>query len=276
MRDMSNFVIGAELRLDGEKDFKRAVSSVNQDLKVLSSELKKTESEYKGNADSISGLTAKSEQFAKIAEAQRKKVEILHQAVEKSRARFTAAGENVEKYRKELADAQSELERMKSSSGATTEEIAEQEKTVAELSGKLEKAEKAYDAAEKSTKRWEISLNNAEAELNDTERELEQTEKAMRDMGDATKYSKEQLEQAEDTLSDYGQKAEPIVNAGKTAFKALAAVTAAAVGASAAVIKKSVDIGGEFGRRGGENAGCRNGCAGEGIPAPRRGARPDG
>lgn len=246
MRDMSNFVIGAELRLDGEKDFKRAVSSVNQDLKVLSSELKKTESEYKGNADSISGLTAKSEQFAKIAEAQRKKVEILHQAVEKSRARFTAAGENVEKYRKELADAQSELERMKSSSGATTEEIAEQEKTVAELSGKLEKAEKAYDAAEKSTKRWEISLNNAEAELNDTERELEQTEKAMRDMGDATKYSKEQLEQAEDTLSDYGQKAEPIVNAGKTAFKALAAVTAAAVGASAAVIKKSVDIGGEF------------------------------
>ena len=70
---MANAIIGAELRLEGEKDFKRAVSSINTDLKVLGSELKKTESEYKGNENSLSALTAKSEKYSQIAEEQRKK-----------------------------------------------------------------------------------------------------------------------------------------------------------------------------------------------------------
>lgn len=243
---MASAVIGAEIRLEGEKDFKRAVSSINTDLKLMGSELKKVESEYKGNENSLSALTAKSEQFTKIAEAQRKKVEILQTAVEKSRAKYTAAGENVEKYRKELSDAQGELDRLKHSEDATTDEIAEQEKAVAELTKKLETAEKGYATAEKQTKNWEISLNRAEAELNDTERELGETNKKLREMGESSRFSKEQIEAAERTLSDFGQKAQPIANGFKAAFKTVLAVSAAAAGASAAVIKKSADIGGEF------------------------------
>lgn len=243
---MANHVIGAEIRLEGEKDFKRAVSSINTDLKLMGSELKKVESEYKGNENSLSALTAKSEQFNKIAEAQRKKVEILQTAVEKSRAKYTAAGENVEKYRKELSDAQGELDRLKNSEDATTDEVQEQEKAVAELTKKLQTAEKSYSTAEKQTKNWEISLNRAEAELNDTQRELGETNKKLREMGESSRFSKEQIEAAERTLSDFGQKAQPIANGFKAAFKTVLAVSAAAAGASAAVIKKSADIGGEF------------------------------
>ncbi len=243
---MANAIIGAELRLEGEKDFKRAVSSINTDLKVLGSELKKTESEYKGNENSLSALTAKSEQYTKIAEEQRKKVEILQTAVEKSRAKYTAAGENVEKYRKELSDAQGELERLKGSENATTEEVQEQEKAVAELTKKLEAAEKSYSTAEKQTKNWEISLNRAEAELNDTQRKLGETNEKLREMGNSSRYTKEQIETAESTLSDFGRKAQPIANGFKAAFKTVLAVSAAAAGASAAVIKKSVDIGSDF------------------------------
>ena len=243
---MANAIIGAEIRLEGEKDFKRAVSSINTDLKVLGSELKKTESEYKGNENSLSALTAKSEQYTKIAEEQRKKVEILQTAVEKSRAKYTAAGENVEKYRKELSDAQGELERLKGSENATTEEVQEQEKAVAELTKKLEAAEKGYTTAEKQTKNWEISLNRAEAELNDTQRKLGETNEKLREMGNSSRYTKEQIEAAESTLSDFGRKAQPIANGFKAAFKTVLAVSAAAAGASAAVIKKSADIGGEF------------------------------
>ncbi len=243
---MANAVIGAEIRLEGEKDFKRAVSSINTDLKVLGSELQKTESEYKGNENSLSALTAKSEQYNKIAEEQRKKIEILKTAVEKSRTKYTAAGENVEKYRNELSDAEKELDRLKHSEGATTEEVQQQEKAVAELSRKLEAAEKSYSTAEKQTKNWEVSLNRAEAELNDTQRELGETNKKLREMGESTRFSKEQIEAAEITLSDFGRKAEPIANGFKAAFKTILAVSAAAAGASAAVIKKSADIGGEF------------------------------
>lgn len=243
---MANHIIGAEIRLDGEKDFKRAVSSINSDLKVLGSELKKTESEYKGNENSVSALAAKSEQFTKIAEAQRQKIEVLQKAVEKSREKYTTAGQNVEKYRNELADAERELDRLKHSEDATTDEVQEQEKAVAELTKKLETAEKGYATAEKQTKNWEISLNRAEAELNDTQRELGETNKKLREMGESSRFSKEQIEAAERTLSDFGQKAQPIANGFKAAFKTVLAVSAAAAGASAAVIKKSADIGGEF------------------------------
>ena len=213
---------------------------------MLGSELKKTESEYKGNENSLSALTAKSEQFTKIAEAQRKKVEILQTAVEKSRAKYTAAGENVEKYRKELSDAQGELERLKGSENATTQEVQEQEKAVAELAKKLATAEKGYATAEKQTKNWEVSLNRAEAELNDTERKLGETNKALREMGTSSRYTKGQIEAAESTLSEFGRKAQPIADGFKAAFKTVLAVSATAAGASAAVIKKSVDIGSDF------------------------------
>ena len=243
---MANAVIGAEIRLEGEKDFKRAVSSINTDLKLMGSELKKTESESKGNENSVSALAAKSEQFTKIAEAQRRKVEVLQQAVEKSRVKYTTAGQNVEKYRNELADAEKELDRLKHSEDATTDEVQEQEKAVAELTKKLETAEKGYATAEKQTKNWEISLNRAEAELNDTQRELGETNQKLKEIGESSRYSKEQIENAESTLSDFGRKAQPIADGFKAAFKTVLAVSAAAAGASAAVIKKSVDIGGEF------------------------------
>lgn len=171
---------------------------------------------------------------------------MLQKAVEKSREKYTTAGQNVEKYRNELADAERELDRLKHSEDATTDEVQEQEKAVAELTKKLETAEKGYATAEKQTKNWEISLNRAEAELNDTERELGETNKKLREMGESSRFSKEQIEAAERTLSDFGQKAQPIANGFKAAFKTVLAVSAAAAGASAAVIKKSADIGGEF------------------------------
>lgn len=243
---MANAIIGAELRLEGEKDFKRAVSSINTDLKVLGSELKKTESEYKGNENSLSALTAKSEKYSQIAEEQRKKIEILQTAVEKSRQKYTSAGQNVEKYRKELSGAEQELDRLKNSEDATTDEVKQQEKAVAELTKKLETAERGYSTAEKQTKSWEISLNRAEAELNDTQRELDETNKKLREMGESSRYSEEQIRNAKSTLSEYGAKAKPIADGFKAAFKAVFAVGAATAGASAAVIKKSVDIGSGF------------------------------
>ena len=243
---MANRVIGATIQLDGEKEFKRAVSSINTELKVLGSELKKTESEYKGNENSLSALTAKSEQYSRIAEAQRKKIEALQNAVEKSRAKYAAAGENVDKYRRELDEAKQELDRLKNSEDATTEKVQQQEAAVAKLTRQLETAERGYATAEKQTKNWEISLNRAEAELNDTERELDEANRKLKEMGESSRYSAEQIQNAESTLRDFDMKAQPIADGFKKAFNAVFAVSAAAAAASGAVIKKSIDIGGDF------------------------------
>ena len=41
--------IGAGIALDGEKEFKQAVSGINSDMKVLASEMKKVTSEFADN-----------------------------------------------------------------------------------------------------------------------------------------------------------------------------------------------------------------------------------
>lgn len=243
---MAKQTIGVGIKLDGEKDFKKAVSSINSDIRLLGSEMKKVESEYKDNAGSLSALTAKSEQYSKIAEVQRKKVEVLQTAVEKSRAKYTAAGQNIEKYRNQLSEAEKELDRLKGSENATTEEVEQQKKAVAELKKKLDSAERSYEAAEKKTKQWETSLNKAQAELNNTEHKLTQTNQKLKEMGNTATYSAEQVDAAKKKLSEFGEKAQPIANAAKTAVKTIAAVTAAAGVALGTVAAKSVSIGSDF------------------------------
>lgn len=243
---MAEKVIGVKLAIGGEKEFKKAISGINTDIKVLGSEMKKIEVEYKGNENSLSALTAKSEKYGQIAEAQRKKVETLRNALESSRTKYTEAGKNVDKYRQELADAQNELEKLKSSESATTEEVEQQEKAVAELTKKLNTAEKGYESAEKRTKNWEISLNRAEAELSGTERELGNVNAKIKELGSNSRYSAEQIKSAESTLGDFGRKAQPIANAAKNALKTVTAVTAAAAGTAGLVAKKSIDIGSAF------------------------------
>lgn len=243
---MAEKVIGVKLAIGGEKEFKKAISGINTDIKILGSEMKKIEAEYKGNENSLSALTAKSEKYGQIAEAQRKKVETLRNALESSRTKYTEAGKNVDKYRQELADAQNELEKLKSSESATTEEVEQQEKAVAELTKKLNTAEKGYESAEKRTKNWEISLNRAEAELSGTERELGNVNAKIKELGSNSRYSAEQIKNAESTLGDFGRKAQPIANAAKNALKTVTAVTAAAAGTAGLVAKKSIDIGSAF------------------------------
>ena len=243
---MAKQTIGAAIALDGEKEFKKTVSSINSDLKVLASEMEKVTSEYSGNSNSLSALMAKSQQYSKTVEVQKNKVETLRAALENSRKNYTKAGENVEKWRNDLANAKAELDRLRNSEDAATEEIEAQEKAVAELSKNLQTAEKNYTAAENKTKQWQISLNRAETELNKTESELAQTNEKLKEMGSSAKYSAEQVDAAKDKLKDFRDGAKPLADSVKTIFKTIGATMAAAGVAAAGITAKSISIGSGF------------------------------
>lgn len=243
---MSKPTIGAAIALDGEKEFKKAVSSINSDLKVLASEMNKVTSEFASNGNSVSALKAKSEQYNKQIEVQTKKIETLRAALENSQKNYTKAAENVDKWNKQLAEAKAELDRLKKSENATTEEIEAQEQAVAELSGKLKTAESNYEKAENKTKQWQISLNRAETELNKTQSELDDVNGKLKSMGKNAKYSAEELDDARDKLKSFSDSAKTAGEGVKKAFKA-ASIAVAAVGAAiGGVTAKSVSIGSEF------------------------------
>ena len=72
---------GLKIGLEGEKEFKKALTEINQSFKVLGSEMKLVESQFSKNDDSADALAARHKVLTEQVEAQRKKVEMLKQAL---------------------------------------------------------------------------------------------------------------------------------------------------------------------------------------------------
>lgn len=99
---MAKREIGTSLKLDGEAQFKASITNINQELRVLSSEMGATVSAFDKSGASVSDLKAKGDIYEKQLESQREKLSVLQNAVETAReaqakAAQTAA-EMAEKY----------------------------------------------------------------------------------------------------------------------------------------------------------------------------------
>lgn len=83
--------VGARIGIEGEKEFKQAVSGINKDLSVFGSELKKVTAQFDTNSNSMDALRAKSDVYNKQIDAQKQKIETLKAALVESADKF---GEN--------------------------------------------------------------------------------------------------------------------------------------------------------------------------------------
>lgn len=70
--------IVAGIRLEGEKEFKQGLSSINKEINETRSELKKTEAAYEGQSNCLEALTAKDKILNKILEEQERKESFLN------------------------------------------------------------------------------------------------------------------------------------------------------------------------------------------------------
>lgn len=130
--------IGAGLALDGEKEFKQAISGINKDLAVLGSEMGKVTAQFGSNANSMDALKAKSEVYNKQIEEQKKKIETLKAALANSAEEF---GENdvktknwqisLNKAEAQLAKTETALSLVVEQQAAATKELSEYEKAQA-------------------------------------------------------------------------------------------------------------------------------------------------
>lgn len=169
--------IGASIVLEGEKSYRQALKEISAEQKVLKSEMQLTSATYKENQNSIDALSSKYDTLSKQLESQKNKVSVYASALDNARNKQQESAEEVEKYSKELDIARAELEKMKNSEDSTNEAIAEQEKLVSELEGKLAGSEAQYNKNTASVQNWQAGLNIAQAQLVDVENELSNTEK---------------------------------------------------------------------------------------------------
>ena len=76
--------IGIKIGVDGEREFKSALASINSQMKVLGSELKLVESQFSSQDHSVEALTARNQALTKSIEGQKQKIELLEKALKNS------------------------------------------------------------------------------------------------------------------------------------------------------------------------------------------------
>jgi len=103
---------GLKIGLEGEKEFKKALTEINQSFKVLGSEMKLVESQFSKNDDSADALAARHKVLTEQVEAQRKKVEMLKQALANASESFGENDRRTQAWQIQLNNAQAALNGM--------------------------------------------------------------------------------------------------------------------------------------------------------------------
>lgn len=200
--------IGAIIALDGEKEFRSAVTDCEKTLKTLRSEMNYVTEEAKGQEDSMESLQKVHEVMAKVLNESKNKQEAINDALEHAKESYNKVGDGLETLRKDYEKATQALEDMKDSSSTTQSELEEQEKTVQELAEAISKGEKNYQTAGNRVKDWEKKLNDAKTEVLKLSRQLDENEESMRRAASAT-------DECSDSLDDFTDNAQETVSVTK-------------------------------------------------------------
>ena len=129
---------GGTVRLDGESDYRKALSNITAQLGVVGSEMKKVTAEFGKNDTSVENLTKKDDVLTKRLEVQRDKVNTLRGALEQAQKEYGETDTRTLRWEKSLNNAEAELIK-------TKKEIEENNKALEEASDSSDKASKKTD-----------------------------------------------------------------------------------------------------------------------------------
>lgn len=131
--------IGAIIALDGEREFKTAVTSCNKSLATMKSEMKLVSAQTTGSANTLEALRKKHDVLQRTLDEQAKKEEAVRKGLEHAQEDYNRVGSELEQYKTKLSKAQETLKKMEESQDTTKEAMAEQQKVVSELAKHSEK-----------------------------------------------------------------------------------------------------------------------------------------
>ena len=218
--EMAKKKVGAYITLDGEKEFRSAVTQCNKSLSTMKSEMKLVEAETAGNANSVDTLRKKNEVLTRTLDKQVEKEEAVRKGLTHAQEDYARVGTELQEYRTKLEQAQSTLDEMKQSSDVSEEALSRQQEAVSELTEKVEKGEATYQRAGNRVEDWQKQLNNAQA----------QTIKATRAVNENTAYL-EEAEKATDgcakSIDKFGKQTDDVAEGATVAQAGFNAVLAA-------------------------------------------------
>lgn len=138
---------GLKIGVEGEREFKKSLSEINQSFKVLGSEMKLVDSEFDKNDKSIQAITARNEVLNKEIDAQKQKIETLRSALDNAANSFGENDKRTQNWQIQLNNAQAALNGME-------HELSDNNKA-------LENAENGFDDAADGAKDFSKVVDKA-------------------------------------------------------------------------------------------------------------------
>ncbi len=149
--------IGIRIGVDGEKEFKTALSAINAQLKNLSSEMKAAVTSMTGMDSAESRSAKKADILGRSIEATRQKIDMIRAAYDRAKEKLDSLGGALEQAKQDFG----------------------------ENSAEALKAQNAYNRQAAAVNHLGTQLNNAQSDLNRMESELQDVEDAADDTTDA-------------------------------------------------------------------------------------------
>ena len=135
---MADSDIGVLIGIEGEREFKAALKDINQQFKVLGSEMKLVESQFDKQDRSVSALTSRNEVLTRQITEQKDKIELLRRALENSAESFGENDQRTKQWTVQLNNAQAQLNNME-------RELKDNEKAIDGVGDEFQNAEKKAD-----------------------------------------------------------------------------------------------------------------------------------
>nr|WP_300903461.1 phage tail tape measure protein [Faecalibaculum rodentium] len=177
--------IGPRISLKGEAEFKRSISSINDELKEYGSELKKVRSETEGQEKSTETLAKENEVLQKQLDAQTRKLDVYRAQLEKLTKRQQEQKKSLESARKEFG----------------------------ENSKEAQKAQRQYDATESEIRKLNQAINETETYCNNAKKAIKDNTDEMEKMGDSYQKTIDKISGMGTKTKEFGKKAS-VVSAG--------------------------------------------------------------
>ena len=171
---------GGVIKLQGESEYRKALSDITNSLKVVGSELKKVSSLYDKNDTSVEKLSSTNETLTKQLKIQNDALDKARDMLKEAQSGYDKSADSVKEWQQKLEQARAELDRAKSSTEASADEIADLEAKVMDCETELGKAETTTAKYDTTVQRWTVEVNNAEAAVNKTTREIDKNEAAIK------------------------------------------------------------------------------------------------
>lgn len=201
---MARKKIGAIIALDGEREYKQAVTNCNRALNQFKAEMELVKAESEGQEDSLDSLGRKHEVLSKVLDTQKQKQEEVEKGLNHARESYDKMGGKINTLKETLEKATKELKDMEDAGESSEDQLKQQREQVEQLTSSLKKSEENYQKASDRIQKWETDLTKAKTETAKASNALNDNAKAMKEVAEESGEAAVSLEEVKEAAASGG------------------------------------------------------------------------